>query len=419
VTLRTPHPLSPRDLKSRLEAAAAKLCGGASAATLEERALAAEGRARALAASLGRKEAALRDATAAAAAARAQLAQAQALGDGSAGDALAEARGAAVRLKAELARKDMALQVRMCHACCARLLLLRALQRWWRHSTLCHTPRRPLVVCNTHQAVTCDLERIKQQLAVATAAAAKQAAAVDGSLKRQTAHQRQRLAAACHALPSLARLLLSCMATMAAAAAALQQHASQQQQAALLRASVDSSLGSACTTLVPAPACEHQSGALVIAGMGAQQQAEEAGRCASLAAGLADMVCLTGDELADLLGPNDDTCRLLVGLQQQQAAQQDQRQAGAGGPRVMAALERAEGGCERAQQLLQQVNDAACALAARQGGAAGDADTGGSDAAPLSAATAQRRLQSVLAALTQDAGARQGALRTAVSLLQH
>lgn len=108
------HITTPRDLKARLEALSAQLSGAASAAALEERAVAAEGRAKALAASLGRKEAALREVQAAAAMARTQVTEVQqaAAGAVAGGDAGAEARAALVQLKGELSRKEAALQVR-------------------------------------------------------------------------------------------------------------------------------------------------------------------------------------------------------------------------------------------------------------------------------------------------------------------
>jgi len=101
--------LPPRDLKARVEALSSQLSAAPSTCALEERALTAEGRAKALAASLGRKDAALREAQAAAAAARAQAAEAQAAAAAAAGGAANEA--AVVRLRGELARKEAALQV--------------------------------------------------------------------------------------------------------------------------------------------------------------------------------------------------------------------------------------------------------------------------------------------------------------------
>lgn len=94
-----------RDLKARVEILGAQLSTAASAGALEERALAAEGRAKALAASLGRKDAALREAQAAATALKLQLSEAaQQAANG-------DAQTAVMRLKAELGRKEAALQV--------------------------------------------------------------------------------------------------------------------------------------------------------------------------------------------------------------------------------------------------------------------------------------------------------------------
>jgi hypothetical protein len=94
-----------RDLKARLETLGAQLSNAASASALEERALAAEGRAKALAASLGRKDAALREAQAAATALKVQLSEAAQQA------ASGDVQAAAARLKAELGRKEAALQV--------------------------------------------------------------------------------------------------------------------------------------------------------------------------------------------------------------------------------------------------------------------------------------------------------------------
>lgn len=96
-----------RDLKARAESLGAQLSATASAAALEERALAAEGRAKALAASLGRKDAALREAQAAAAGLKAQLAEAQAAAAGGG----PEVQASLARLRAELGRKEASVQV--------------------------------------------------------------------------------------------------------------------------------------------------------------------------------------------------------------------------------------------------------------------------------------------------------------------
>jgi hypothetical protein len=88
----------------------AQLATAASAAALEERALAVEGRAKALAASLGRKDAALREAQAAAAAAEAARAHAVETG-------AATGAAEAAKLKGELARREAALQVCLLCVC--------------------------------------------------------------------------------------------------------------------------------------------------------------------------------------------------------------------------------------------------------------------------------------------------------------
>ena len=91
------------------------------------------------------------------------------------------------------------------------------------------------------------------------------------------------------------------------------------------------------------------------------------------------MVCLSGEELADLLGPEDDTCRmLLLELQQHQQQQQEQQQqlgnAGQqssclsahlrvkqGGTQAMLELEAGEAAAH--QQLQQQLNNVVSRLA--------------------------------------------------------
>jgi hypothetical protein len=141
------------------------------------------------------------------------------------------------------------------------------------------------------QAVTNDLERFKEQLAAAQTAAdtaAKRQAAADSSARRNTARQQQVIVATSQAVAAVARLLFSCLAVMSGAAAVMQQHCTAQQA-------------------VP-PAAESVAGGQSSPG----SIAAAAAAAAVVASGLADMVCLSHDELADLLGCEDETCQLLL-----------------------------------------------------------------------------------------------------------
>ena len=173
--------------------------------------------------------------------------------------------------------------------------------------------------------MTSNLEAIKQQLTAAQAAATKQQAAAQGDLKRQAARQQQRLSATAQAFKTAVGLLLSCMSTMAAAASVLQQSTlclQQQRQAdSDIRGSCVSLPGAAAPQLCAANAAGGDDDSAAAVAAAAAAAAAGVALSSSVAAGLADMVCLSGEELADLLGPEDDTCRmLLLELQQHQQA---------------------------------------------------------------------------------------------------
>jgi hypothetical protein len=303
------------------------------------------------------------------------------------------------------------------------------------------------------QAVSSNLEQIKQQLSAAHEASTKQQASAESSLKRQASRHQQQLTAVAHALRTACALLLSCMATMAASAGvlqhsmhSLQQQRHQQQPCTLLEAAAPADSGPESLAAAGAPVCA---------------------AAAAAAAGLADMVALSGEELADLLGPEDDTCRMLLQqLQAQQTQEQQQlqeldaaagtgRELGAkgaaaarvlaqvrqGSSQALAALE-AEGPAAQQQQgLLQQLEEVVeqfCSSSSstqsgsQGGGSAGCAavsDASGSVRGPYrpgSASSAgagkggggcvEQKLQSVLQLLTQDVGAQQGSLRSAVCM---
>jgi hypothetical protein len=138
------------------------------------------------------------------------------------------------------------------------------------------------------QAVTNDLERFKEQLTAAQTAAdaaAKKQTAADGAARRAAARQQQEVAAASEAAVAIAGLLLSCVAVMSGAAAVMQQHA----KAAAAAAAPDGGQSNSSSNKTAAAAA-----------------------AAVVASGLADMVCLSQDELADLLGCEDETCQLLL-----------------------------------------------------------------------------------------------------------
>jgi hypothetical protein len=140
------------------------------------------------------------------------------------------------------------------------------------------------------QAVTNDLERFKEQLTAAQAAAdaaGKKQAAADGAARRAAARQQQARAAASQAVVAVARLLFSCLAVISGAAAVMQQHSRVQ------------------------PETPAASDGAVVARQSKTSNAAAAA-AAVVASGLADMVCLSQDELADLLGCEDETCQLLL-----------------------------------------------------------------------------------------------------------
>jgi hypothetical protein len=76
-------------------------------------------------------------------------------------------------------------------------------------------------------------------------------------------------------------------------------------------------------------------------------------QCAGVlaAVGLADMVCLTGDELADLLGPEDDTCRMLL----QQLHTQQQKEPRVGAQQQQQVLQLAAGASGRVPEVLSKL----------------------------------------------------------------
>lgn len=172
------------------------------------------------------------------------------------------------------------------------------------------------------------------------------------------------------------------------------------------------------------------------------------------------MVALSGEELSDLLGPEDDTCRMLL---QQLQAQQDQEQrqlqdldaaadAGRelgvegsaaacclaqvrqGGSQALAEIEAKEAVAQRHTGMLQQLEDVVgqiCSSSStHSGGSAGctaASDGSGSVRGPYRPGSAssgagkgggcvEQGLQSVLQLLTQDVGAQQGSLRAAVCM---
>ena len=229
------------------------------------------------------------------------------------------------------------------------------------------------------QAASSTLDQVKQQLVAAQEVATKQQAAADAAAKRTAARQQQRLAASAQALGTAVGLLLSCMATMAAAAGVLQ-HSMQSMTQQQLMLDVRGS----CSFLADCGGV----GALAARNLTQQpsQQAVQSqlntAAAETGAAGLADMVCLSGEELADLLGPGDDTCRMLLlelqqqqqqeaALDQQQQQQQQELACGGngaaasgvalvqrvkqGGTQALLELEAGEGGSQRQQQLLQQL----------------------------------------------------------------
>jgi hypothetical protein len=247
------------------------------------------------------------------------------------------------------------------------------------------------------------------------------------------------------------------MATMAAAAEVLQTSGAYLQQQQQQRLRLAAAAGSDSSS---------SSGAMQ-AGQGVAQSSSPAAAAAAAAAsgdagvlaaaGLADMVCLTGDELADLLGPEDDTCRMLLQQlhtqqQQQQETHIEQQQvlqlaAGAFGrvPEMLSklrgqgqpALLELEAGHGTAQQQQQYSSlldaalehllssptatsaasvaaDAADGSAATLATAAGDTGGRSSSSRRSGKACPRQDLVELLQGLTQDVGTQQGALRTAL-----
>lgn len=295
-----------------------------------------------------------------------------------------------------------------------------------------------------------NLEQIKQQLTAAHEASTKQQATAESSLKRQAARHQQQLTVVAHALLTACALLLSCMATMAASAGVLQHsmHSLKQQQHQQQPGKASSA------SLEAAAPADSSPESLTAAGVSVSV-------AAAAAAGLADMVALSGDELADLLGPEDDTCRMLL---QQLQAQQDQEQqqlqeldaaadAGRelgmegsaaerclaqvrqGGSQALAEIEAEEAVAQRRAGLLQQLEDVVgqiCSSSSSTHSGGSDGCTAASDRSgsvrgpyrPVSASSGagkgggcvEQGLQSVLQLLTQDVGAQQGSLRSAVCM---
>jgi hypothetical protein len=334
---------------------------------------------------------------------------------------------------------------------------------------------RVLICATIMQAASSTLDQVKQQLLAAQEAASKQQAAADAAAKRTAARQQQRLSASAQALGTAVGLLLSCMATMAAAAGVLQhsmQSMTQQQLMLDVRGSCSSlpDSGGVGAMVRTAPNTEQAGGQTVQSRLHAKAEATAA------AAGLADMVCLSGEELADLLGPNDDTCRMLLlelQQQQQQEAALDQQQqdlacggSGAaasgvalvqrvkmGGTQALLELEAGEGGSQRLEQLRQQLAEVVSQLSSNSSSGSGSSGTavvsaagigsgalleaagaiggsggssvkggrgagggGGSKQGGGNAVCVVHGLQSLLQLLTQDVGAQQGMLRAAVCL---
>lgn len=146
------------------------------------------------------------------------------------------------------------------------------------------------------QAVSNDLDTCKEQLVTATAAADtanNKHAGAEAAARRAAAKQQQRLAAAGHAITAVASLLLACLAAMTAAATALQQHMRDNAAAAA------------------AGTASGQQAATVDVRGSMDSTAAAAAASAMVASGLADMVCLSREELTDLLGEEDETCKLL------------------------------------------------------------------------------------------------------------
>lgn len=146
------------------------------------------------------------------------------------------------------------------------------------------------------QAVNTDLDKCKEQLAAATAAAdsvKQKHSAAETAARRAASKQQQRLAAVGHAVKAVGSLLLACLAAMASSAAVLQQHTQE-----------------AAATRDREAAAREQAEAADASGDDSSGAAAAA--AAMVASGLADMVCLSHDELADLLGAEDETCRLLT-----------------------------------------------------------------------------------------------------------
>jgi hypothetical protein len=145
--------------------------------------------------------------------------------------------------------------------------------------------------CLASQALSEECAKLKQYLEASQsnlASSAQKQAAADKMHQQALAHEQQCSAALAQALEQLTDLLMTCLAAMAAAAAAaapppVEQQRIQQQQFE--------------------SAAEADSADV----------AEVSGGVPAAAAALATLVALTRDELADLLGPEDETCQLLVG----------------------------------------------------------------------------------------------------------